>query len=113
MVLYVVKWLHDKKLAKGKGRPSMREDYLVVTVLCDTRFSALRAFEFWFDREFVRSSANKHGFTIDDGELHLHRSIIDSRGFTAHYLMTSEMREPIYLSNIASNALRASYIFGR
>ena len=111
MVLYVVKWLHDNKLAKGKGRPSINEDYLVVTVLCDHRSSALRAFEYWFDHEFDR--LNKHGFVIDDGQIQMSRTTIDSRGFTAHYLMTSEMREPIYLSNISSNSLRAHKIFGR
>lgn len=113
MVLYFVKWLHDSKLAKGKGRPTHKEFCLVVTVLCDKRSSALRAFEYWFDHEFRLSASNKHDFLIDDGEIHMSRSIIDSRGFIAHYLMTSEMREPIDLINISGNASRAFKIFGR
>lgn len=112
MVLYVVKWFHDSLLSKGKGRATKTEDYLVVTVLCDNRTSALRCFEYWFEREFLRSSRNKHGYTIDDGQLELKRSIIDSRGFNAHYFLTREMKEPINLIDVGSNVLRASKIFG-
>lgn len=37
---------------------------------------------------------------------------VDSRNFSAHYLMLDGMREPVYLPDAGSNVLRASRIFG-
>lgn len=109
MVLYLVEWLHDNKLAKGKGR-STNDSSCACTCICRNSSDALRCFEWHFRHGF---DENRHGFTIDDGVIRMRRMIVDSRNFTAMYLMLDGMREPVYLSDPGSNVLRAHHIFGR
>lgn len=110
MVLYKVEWIHSNILSKGKGRVTSKETYLVFTVLCRNSSDAHRCLIFYFDKIFRKD--NKHNLTIDDGEIKLSRMTIDSRGFIAHYLMMDCMREPIYLTDMSSNIMRANHIFG-
>lgn len=110
MVLYSVEWLHDNKLAKGKGRSNVKDYRCVCTVICRDSSDAMRCFIFHFINEFC--SLNKHGFSIDDGEIKMKRMIVDSRNFNSMYLMLDGMKEPIYLCNPKRNVLRAHKIFG-
>ena len=110
MVLYFVKWTNESKLSKGKGRAT--KDYMFgFTVLCRNSSDAMRCLDFYFHREFSR--VNTHDFSLDDGVIQLQRMTIDSRNFTAQYLLLDGMHEPFYLSDPASNVLRANSIFGR
>lgn len=110
MVLYFVQWTNDLKLSRGKGRAT--KDYsFCFTVLCRNSSDAMRCLEYYFRHVFCE--VNLHGFTLDDGLIHLQRMTIDSRNFTAHYLLLDGMREPIYLTDPASNVFRAGSIFGR
>lgn len=109
MVLYNVTWIVDNNLTKGKGRLLSGEHVFGFNVLCDSSSSALRCLQYCFVHHF---SANKHNLTLDDGVIKLSRSVIDSRGFCAQYLLLNGMREPIYLTDPASNLLRADKIFG-
>lgn len=110
MVLYKVEWIHSNILSKGKGKLTKNESYFVFTVLCRNSTDAHRCLNFYFDHQFVKS--NKHSLCLDDGEIRLSRMTIDSRGFYPHYLMLDGMREPIYLTDVSSNLLRANNIFG-
>lgn len=110
MVLYRVEWSHSNILSKGKGRVTSKETCFFFTVLCRNSYDAHRCLRFYFDSEFRKD--NKHGLTLDDGEIKMSRVTIDSRGFHPHYLMLDGMKEPLYLTDVSSNILRVHNIFG-
>lgn len=111
MVLYNVTWSADNNLTKGKGRLHNGEHVFGFSVLCDSSSSAHRCLIWYFDHFF--SKVNKHDLSLDDGVIRMNRITVDSRGFIAQFLLLYDMREPIYLSDPASNLLRADRIFGR
>lgn len=110
MILYHVTWSHNKSLSKGKGRVTSDEVGFNLLVLCRNITHAQSCLLFYFDHVF--SKYNKHGLTLDDGEVKFSRMVIDSRGFIAHYLFLDGMREPINLVDVSSNLLRSDRIFG-
>lgn len=105
MLLYLVTWELDKSLAKGKGKIS--NPLIAFKVLCRNSSDALHCLSWHFQREYD----NPKSLTLDDGLISLSRCTIDSRGFTANYLMMDGIREPIYLSDLKSNAIRFKQIF--
>lgn len=109
MVLYCVQWFHDRTLSRGKGRATNDKSF-VFTVLCESISDATRCLDYYF--RFKYSEINKHGYTLDDGEIKMHRMTIDSRKFVAHYLLLPGMQEPMDLVNVRSNLLRSHRLFG-
>lgn len=110
MVLYFAKWTVDQSLAKGKGRATNNDFSCGCTVICRNSHDALRCLDYHFRYEFYK--VNKHGFDFDDGVTHLSRMKVDSRNFTAMYLLLDGMKEPFYLTDPGSNLFRAHKIFG-
>lgn len=108
MLLYSVSWTYDKNLTKGKGRVSTSEHFFSFSVICRNSSDAVKCLNYHFNFVFRPSS----GITIDDGSITLKRSIVDSRGFTAKYMMMDGLREPLELSDLKSNFVRLNKIFG-
>lgn len=107
MLIYTVTWIYRNELAKGKGRVRNAEHILGFSVICRNAKDAICCLEFHFNNSF----SNVNNLTIDDGEVILKRSKIDSRNFNANYLMMDGIGEPIVLDNLKSNCLRVSKIF--
>ena len=107
MVKYYVRWSICDDLAKGRGKRSSKEILLGFTVLCRTSKDALKCLDYHFRKFYPANSS----FGIDDGEISLKRCTIDSRNFTADYLLMDGIREPLELSDLKSNGLRALKIF--
>ena len=107
MVIYTVLWSHDSVLAKGKGRTKDSENLCAFSVICRNRKDAVACLDYHFNHVFRHRS----NVSIDDGEVILRRATIDSRGFTANYLMMDGIREPISLSDLKSNINRINSIF--
>ena len=105
MVIYIVSWFLNKDLAKGKSKS--RDKVLGFSVICRNSKDALSCLDYHFRQSIDYSS----GITIDDGEIVLKRSIVDSRNFNANYLLMDGMREPIILSDLKSNYCRWNQIF--
>lgn len=108
MVVYDVSWFHKSALAKGKGRVKSSEMLFGFTVLCRSAHDALSCVPYHFYNKFK----HRDHVCLDDGEIILKRSIVDSRNFTINYLMMDNIREPIELSNLKDNCLRVHQIFG-
>lgn len=107
MVLYLVTWTYDSELAKGKGKIK-NHDYLIgFTVLCRNSNDALKCLQYHFDNVYN----NPKNLSIDDGHISLKRTTIDSRGFTANYMLMDGLREPLTLSDLKSNFNRLHKIF--
>lgn len=109
MLLYSVTWRHSKILSKGKGRATSKETHICFNVVCRNNHDALRCLDYHF--RFVFSKDNKHGLTLDDGSIELKRSVIDSRGFDARYLMLDGMKEPFNLIDVKSNYVRYNTLY--
>lgn len=103
MVIYTVKWVADKVLTKGKGRVKHEENIIIFSVICNNICQAQRCFLWHFNYVFDYS---RLGLTPDDGELSLKRSIVDSRNFSARYLLLDDMDVPINLHNPKDSLLR-------
>ena len=99
MVLYTVTWFIRPELTKGKGRVRNNESFFAIQVLCRSARDALSCLDFHYHRVFE----HRDKFSLDDGEVTLKRSVIDSRGFHPHYLMLENMAEPINLIDVKSN----------
>lgn len=110
MVIYCVEWSCSPEQTKGLGRITKDEFMFVFLVICRNSQDAYRCLDYYF--KFVHSSKLKHSLTLDDGVIKMKRIKVDSRNFSAHYLMLDGMREPVYLPDASSNVLRASRIFG-
>lgn len=107
MLIYTVQWSHSSALSKGKGRTKDSENLFAFSVLCRNRKDAISCLDYHFNNVFK----HRDNVCIDDGEISLRRSIVDSRGFTANYLMMDGIREPLVLSDLKSNYKRLSSIF--
>lgn len=107
MVIYNVTWIYRIDLAKGKGRVTNQEHLICLQVICRNAKDALCC----LDYHFFHSFNNKHDLTVDDGEVILKRSKIDSRNFNANYMMMDGISEPILLHDLKSNCNRAGKIF--
>lgn len=109
MVLYSVYWCPDTELKRGKGRIKKSDDYHIrFSVLCRTSSDALRCLAWHFRHHYV----NSIDLTLDDGVIQLKRQIVDSRSFSAKYLMMDGIKEPIILSDVLNdNILRVNHIF--
>lgn len=68
---------------------------------------ALKCLDFHFRHIYE----NPKGVLLEDGSVTLNRSKVDSRNFSAHYLLMDGMREPVDLVNLKSNIIRAHKIF--
>lgn len=107
-MVYDVLWVRDSVLAKGKGRVKKDEIVINFTVICGSSNDAIKCLEFVFREQY----RNNNGLSLSDGVITLKRSKVDSRGFYPNYMLMDGIREPIYLHNLKSNALRAQKIFG-
>lgn len=101
MVLYHVMWSYSHDLAKGKGKITKKENLILISVLCRNSSDALSVLSWYFINEF----RNSHGLTLDDGEITLKRSTIDSRNFNAQYLYMDGIRQPLYLPDLKGSLL--------
>ena len=102
MLLYSVIWSHNNDLATCKGK---RQNFTTCfTVLCRSSQDALKCLEYHFRNHFINSDS----FSLDDGDITLSRSKIDSRNFNATYMMMDDIQEPIELSDLKSSLLRLS-----
>ena len=108
MVIYSVTWFYRNDLAKGKGRVAKNEHILGFSVICRNAKDAISCLDYHFNHSFK----NPNGLTVDDGEVVLKRSKIDSRNFQANYMLMDGIREPILLDNLKSNCVRSHLIFG-
>lgn len=108
MVIYSVRWVLDTTLAKGKGRAKSGEFYTAFSVLCRSNKDAIRCLHYHFAKTYP-SDAFK--FSLDDGEVTLKRSIVDSRHFDFRYLMLEEMKEPIDMFNVSKSLLRLTKLY--
>lgn len=108
MIVYDVLWVRDQQLCKGKGRVKKDEIVINFSVLCRCSHDAMQCLEYVFREQYI----NNNGLTLADGVVTLKRATIDSRGFYPNYMLADGIREPIYLHNLKSNALRAHKIFG-
>lgn len=107
MVLYLVNWTAESELTQGKGKVKNREGVIGFTVLCRNCHDAVSCLYWYFDHEYK----NSNNLSVDDGVVRLTRCKIDSRGFTANYMMMDGIREPIELADLKSNILRIHKIF--
>ena len=108
MILYYVHWIRDVELCKGKGRVKQAEWTIDFSVLCRNSSDAMQCLDYVFREKY----SNSNGLTLSDGVITLKRGQIDSRGFSPTYLLADGLKEPIVMSNLKSNALRAHKIFG-
>lgn len=108
MLLYFAHWTLDKEMYRGHGHIPVKETEVSCVVLCNCSTDAIDCLQYVLSQQ----TDWKFGFVITDGNVTLKRMKVDSRGFTPHYLMLRGMREPLYLTDIKSNALRAHKIFG-
>lgn len=106
MVVYHVTWTVDKDLAKGKGRVTNKA--CIFSVICRCAADAMICLDYHFHHHYE----NPLDLTLDDGVIQMHRSKIDSRNFTATYMLMDNIREPIYLSDLKKNLPRCEKIFG-
>lgn len=104
MVIYHVSWLYSHDLAKGKGKITKSENFISISVLCRNSSDALSVLSWYFINEF----RNTHGLTIDDGEISLKRSTVDSRNFNATYLFMDGIRCPLYLPDLKGSLIKYS-----
>lgn len=107
MLLYHVRWELDRELAKGKGRPTSKEVFFGFNAICRNQSDALRCLYY----DFAKNYRTSHDFSIDDGDIYISRCKVDSRGFDAKWLYMDGIKEPIYLHDLKSNAIRAMKIF--
>lgn len=107
MVVYSVTWILNKNHCKGSGRVKKNELIFGFTALCRTKFDALACLDYHFHRKFV----HRDSVCLDDGDILLKRSVIDSRHFDVNYLMMDGISEPLELSNLKSNVTRLNQIF--
>ena len=103
MVVYSITWFLDKDLTTKARKGDNIVLYL--SVLCRNSADALYCFRWWF------ANVANNKFDIDDGEIQMKRSKIDSRGFDVSYLYADGIKEPIYLHDLKSNLVRANKIF--
>lgn len=107
MVIYSVRWALDKALIKGLGRAKSGDFVECFSVICRNSKDAIACLEYHF-----RSSDYKRTrFSLDDGTITLQRMTVDSRNFTATYMMMDGIAEPLFLSDLKRNGLRAHLIF--
>lgn len=110
MLIYLCQWSLDKELAKGLGKPKAKEFIYGFTVICRSSADAVRCLQWYHESVFFDQCNRK--YTINDGIISLARTKIDSRGFTANYLLMDGMKEPLILSDVLrSNILRLNKIF--
>lgn len=107
MLLYFVQWSVDNKLTKGKGRTKNDDVNFMFTCLCRNSANALECAYHYFHHSFNNTS----NLTFDDGIINLKRCVVDSRGFSANFLMLDGMREPINLTDIKSSLIRLSRFY--
>ena len=104
MVIYHVSWLYNHDLAKGKGRITKNEFLINISVLCRNSHDALQTLSWYFINEFK----NSHSLSLDDGEISLKRSQVDSRNFHAQYLFMDGIRQPLYLPDLKGSLIKYS-----
>ena len=104
MVIYHVTWSYSYDLAKGKGKIKKDEVLITFSVLCRNSADALHVLSWYFLHEFK----NTHSLTLDDGEISLKRSQVDSRNFNALYLFMDGIRMPLYLPDLKGSLLKYS-----
>lgn len=104
MVIYSVTWQYSHDLAKGKGKVTKNENLIVFSVLCRNSNDALSVLSWYFKNEFK----NSHGLSLDDGEISLKRSQVDSRNFNPLYLFMDGIRMPLYLPDLKGSLIRYS-----
>lgn len=105
MVVYTVMWSADRELTKGKGRVKNDNSLFCISVLCRNSHDALTAFNYLFYQ--------KHGENLSaaDGQITLRRSVLDSRGFNAMYILMDGMREPLSLGDFKDSLTRYAMRF--
>lgn len=108
MLVYLVSWIYNKDLAKGKGKIPKSEHFFGFSVLCRNSQDAIRCLQYHFYKVFSPSS----GITPEDGEIRLQRQVLDSRGFNVNYMLMDGIREPFELNDLKSNLSRLTSIFG-
>lgn len=106
MLVYFVRWFVQSELSKGKGRAKFNDSEVSFTVLCRNNKDALTCLDYVFKQEMKGSV-----FTIEDGEVRIIRTKLDSRCFTAQWLQMDGIAEPLSLSDLKSNQIRLSRIF--
>lgn len=104
MVIYHVSWFYSYDLAKGKGKINKNEVSITFSVICRNSSDALQVLSWYFTHEFN----NKHSLTLDDGEISLKRTTVDSRNFNALYLFMDGIRMPLYLPDLKGSLLKYS-----
>ena len=101
-------WNVSPELSKGKGRVSSKDYIIGFNVLCRNSHDAIKCLNYHF--RFVYKNPN--GLTIEDGIITLSRIKVDSRNFTANYLLMDGIKEPLSLSDLKNdNLLRLNKIF--
>lgn len=101
-------WTRDSELSKGKGKIKNKEMLIAFSVICRNSQDAIRCLDYHF--RFVYKNSND--LHVDDGIITLSRSKVDSRNFTANYLLMDGLREPLSLSDLKNdNLLRLSRIW--
>lgn len=108
MLVYLVTWVFNKDLAKGKGKIPKSEHFFGFSVLCRNSQDAVKCLNYHFYKVFAPTS----GLTPEDGEIRLQRQIVDSRKFEVNYLFMDGIREPLELADLKSNVNRLTQIFG-
>lgn len=104
MLVYLVSWVYSHDLAKGKGKITKNEISVMFSVLCRNSKDALKCLEWVFAHDFK----NQHNLTLDDGEITLKRSIVDSRNIMASYLLMDGMTIPLELYDLKGSLTRYS-----
>lgn len=102
MLIYIVSWVYRHDLAKGKGKITNKEISVMFSVLCRNSKDALKCLDWVFTHNF----ANQHHLTLEDGEITLRRSIVDSRCINCSYLLMDDMTSPIELYDVKGSLLR-------
>lgn len=102
MLVYLVSWVYSHDLAKGKGKITKNEISVMFSVLCRNSKDALKCLEWVFTHDFK----NQHNLTLDDGEITLKRSIVDSRNIMASYLLMDGMTIPLELYDLKGSLTR-------
>lgn len=107
MLVYLVTWIYNKDLAKGKGKIPKSEHLFAFSVLCRNSQDALKCLQYHFYNVFSPSS----GLTPEDGEIRLQRKVLDSRSFNVNYLLMDGIKEPLDLTDLKANYNRLTSIF--
>lgn len=110
MLIYCVTFRVPQEVVSGRGRVKKVDNrHTGFLVLCRNKIDAIRCLSWHFYNVYKKKIDNN--WELDDVEVTLVRSKVDSRNFYFNYLLMDKMKAPLLMDDVSSNLLRINEIF--